>query len=71
MESTCVIEIFCIEEQVFLDGVKSSVSELTEVFDCKSGATTLEICQNALERCSELNEMYGNSNRKYITNRID
>ena len=71
MNITTVVEIIKIEKHVDVKGVISFREEVVEVFDKTKGSCTSDICQKALERCRELNEMYGNAERSYVTNRVD
>ena len=71
MDITTVVEIIKIEKHIDVLGVISFREEVVEVFDNRNGSCTSDICQNALERCRELNEMHANAERSYVTNRID
>ena len=71
MNITTVVEIIKIEKHVDVKGVISFREEVEEEFDKTKGSCTSDICQKALERCRELNEMYGNTERSYVTNRVD
>tara|TARA_Y100001956_G_scaffold81002_1_gene97445 strand:+ start:572 stop:787 length:216 start_codon:yes stop_codon:yes gene_type:complete len=71
MNITTVVEIIKIEKHIDIKGVISFREEVVEVFDNTKGSFASDICQKALERCRELNEMYGNAERSYVTNRVD
>ena len=71
MNITTVVEIIKIEKHIDVLGVISFREEVVGVFDKTKGSCTSDICQNALQCCRELNEMYGNAERSYVTNRID
>lgn len=71
MNIATLVEIIKIEKHIDVKGVISFREEVVEVFDKSIGSFASDICQRALERCRELNEMYGNTTRSYVTNRVD
>ena len=70
MNITTVVQIIRIDKQIS-QGVVSFSEDVVEVFDNTKGSFASEICQNALERCSELNSTEKNANISYVTNRVD
>ena len=65
------VEIIKIEKHIDVKGVISFREEVVEVFDKTKGSCTSDICQNALERCRELNKLHGDAQCSYVTNRVD
>ncbi|AOQ26735.1 hypothetical protein [Vibrio phage S4-7] len=70
METSVVINIIRVEKHI-TDGVETLSEAVEEVFDYKLGVCSSVLCERALQRVQELNDMYMTHSRWYITSRVD
>lgn len=70
METSVVINIIRVEKHI-TDGVETLSEAVEEVFDYKLGVCSSVLCEMALQRVQELNDMYMTHSRWYITSRVD
>lgn len=71
MNITTVVNIIKVDKHIDTFGVETLSETIEEVFDYKQGVCSSDICNKALQRVQELNDMYKTPSRYYITSRID